>query len=102
MEDAFEVYAIVSEADNRIYVGFTSSFAKRILEHNSGKTKSTKGYRPWKLLYKEKVYGRQNARDREKFYKSGVGKETLRSLRDRRASGSTDKNTCLPAGREVS
>ena len=83
MEDVFEVYAIVSDVDNRIYVGFTSDFNKRILEHNAGKTKSTKGFISWKLLFKEEVYGRQKARDKEKYYKTGIGKEKLKNLRDR-------------------
>ena len=80
MEDTFFVYAIVSEKDNRIYVGFSSDFEKRLKEHNAGKTKSTKGFRPWKLLYKEVIKGRIEARKKEKYYKSGIGKEFLKSL----------------------
>jgi len=32
----YTVYALVSEVDGRIYVGFTSNFEKRIKEHNAG------------------------------------------------------------------
>ena len=42
----FTVYAIKSELDGRIYVGFTDCIERRLKEHNSGKTKSTKGYKP--------------------------------------------------------
>jgi len=52
-------------------------------EHNAGKTQSTKGYRPWKLLYSEVIIGRNNARKKEIYYKSGVGKEFLKSLPNR-------------------
>jgi putative endonuclease len=80
MEDKFFVYALVSAKDKRIYVGFSRDIDKRIYEHNSGKTKSTKGFRPWTLLYFEEVEGRDSARQREKYYKSGIGKEFLKSL----------------------
>ena len=79
--DIYYVYAIKSEVDGRIYVGFSADVEKRLVEHNAGKTKSTKGYRPWKLIFKEKVDGdRMVARNREKYFKSGIGKEFLKSL----------------------
>ncbi|KHJ37024.1 GIY-YIG nuclease superfamily protein [Pedobacter glucosidilyticus] len=80
MEDKFFVYALISAKDKRIYVGFSGDLDKRIHEHNSGKTKSTKGFRPWTLLYFEEVQGRDSARKKEKYYKSGIGKEFLKSL----------------------
>jgi putative endonuclease len=73
----YTVYAIQSEVDQRIYVGFSSNLENRITEHNAGKTKSTKGYRPWKLIYQESQPDRQSARKREKYLKSGVGKEQI-------------------------
>ena len=76
----FTVYAIQSQIDNRIYVGFTENIERRLREHNSGKTVSTKGYKPWKLIYTETAKDRLEARRREKFLKSGVGKEFLRNL----------------------
>ena len=76
----FFVYAIKSQKDGRIYVGFTNDLPKRLEEHNSGKTKSTKGFRPWKLIYSEEIQTREMARKREKYLKSGTGKEFLKSL----------------------
>ncbi|WP_262904782.1 GIY-YIG nuclease family protein [Echinicola marina] len=49
-------------------------------EHNAGRTKSTKGYVPWKLIYKEAAESRVIAREREKYWKSGIGKEKLKNL----------------------
>lgn len=74
------VYAIKSQKDGRIYVGLSSNIKRRILEHNSGYTFSTKGFRPWKLIYKEEVKDRKGARIREKYFKSGFGKELLKSI----------------------
>ena len=47
------VYAIKSVKDGRIYVGMCTDIEVRLKEHNSGKTKSTKGFKPWKLIYNE-------------------------------------------------
>ena len=76
----FIVYAILSLKDQRIYVGMTSDLGKRLREHNAGKTKSTKGYRPWQLIYSESLPLRTEARAREKYLKSGIGKEFLKSM----------------------
>jgi len=74
----FTVYAIKSGLDGRIYVGFTDCLERRLKEHNSGKTKSTKGFVPWKLIFTENCEKREFARIREKYYKSGCGKEYLK------------------------
>ena len=66
--------------DGRIYVGLSSNIERRIFEHNSGYTFSTKGFRAWKLIYKEEVKDRKEARIREKYFKSGFGKELLKSI----------------------
>ncbi len=76
--EIFYVYALQSQVDFRIYVGFTKDLKNRICEHNNGRTKSTKGYRPWVLIYHEIAYSREQARKREKYLKSGCGKEFLK------------------------
>jgi putative endonuclease len=76
----FTVYAIRSEVDGRIYVGFSVDIERRLKEHNSGKTKSTKGFRPWKIFYSENCIDRKSARIREVYLKSGIGKEFLKRL----------------------
>jgi putative endonuclease len=74
------VYAIKSEKDGRIYVGMCVDVEVRLKEHNSGKTKSTKGFVPWRLIFKEDLNNRIEARKREIYLKSGIGKEFLKSL----------------------
>jgi putative endonuclease len=76
--EIFYIYALLSQIDKRIYVGFTKNLQNSINEHNAGKTKSTKGYRPWVLIYYEPAYSRDQARKREKYLKSGCGKEFLK------------------------
>ncbi len=76
----YYIYAIKSLHRNYIYVGMTTNLERRIKQHNNGENKSTKAYKPFELIYKEKVESREEARKREKYLKSGVGKEFLKTL----------------------
>jgi len=76
----FSVYAVKSGKDGRIYIGMSEDPVRRLLEHNRGDTKSTKGYRPWKLIYTKDFESRMGARSEEKRLKSGYGREFLKTL----------------------
>ncbi len=76
----YYVYALSSEIRNYIYVGLSSDLEKRIHAHNSGYERTTKPYRPFKLIYKEEFSTRVEAREREKYFKSTTGKNYLRGL----------------------
>jgi predicted GIY-YIG superfamily endonuclease len=75
-----EVYALFSEGSREIYVGMALNAERRLKEHNSGKNRYTKGLRPWRILKVETFEDWSRARVREKYFKTGVGKEFLRSL----------------------
>ncbi len=72
------VYVLKSINQYRFYVGMTADVENRLKEHNAGRTKSTKGYRPWMLLFTEEFSTRTEARGREKYLKSGIGKEFIK------------------------
>ena len=74
------LYAIRSEINGEIYVGIAKDADLRLREHNGGKNRYTKGLRPWKILYTELLPDWETARKREKYLKSGIGKEFLKSL----------------------
>ncbi|MBT3174010.1 MAG: GIY-YIG nuclease family protein [Lentimicrobiaceae bacterium] len=76
------VYVLKSEIENRLYKGMTNDIDRRVYEHNHGKNKSTKPYRPWKLVYKEEFSTFEEARKRELFFKSGFGREQLKKILD--------------------
>ena len=78
----YYVYAIKSLKDDRIYVGLSKNVDQRIVEHNKGYVKSTRGFLPWILIYQEEVGERIEARKREKYLKSGIGKEFLKLVRE--------------------
>jgi putative endonuclease len=77
----YYVYAIRSYKDRRVYVGMTNNVDRRFLEHNRGFVRSTKSFRPWKLIFCKNVgTSRVVARKFEKYYKSGCGKEILKNI----------------------
>ncbi|MFZ5999285.1 MAG: GIY-YIG nuclease family protein [Bacteroidota bacterium] len=76
----FFVYAISSLSANYIYVGLTDNPERRIGQHNAGHERTTKPYAPFQTLLIESFATRGEARQREKYLKSGVGKEFLRTL----------------------
>jgi len=59
-----------------MYIGVTSDLDKRIMEHKNGLVKSTKGLFI-KLVYKEQIEDKKMAWKREKFLKSGQGREWI-------------------------
>jgi len=75
----FYVYSIKSLIRNYIYIGLTDNYERRIMEHQTGKEKTTKPYKPYKILFIEKFNTRPEARTREKYLKSGIGKEWIKS-----------------------
>ena len=77
----YYVYAIASLSRNYIYVGLTDNIDRRFVEHNTGKNKTTKPYLPFELIFTEEFETRKEARQKEKYLKSGIGKEKLKQLR---------------------
>ena len=80
MESPYYVYAIYSKSRNYIYVGISNNVQRRVNEHNHGYSKTTKPYRPFKLIYEEEFKSRIEARNREKYLKGGSGRKFLRKL----------------------
>ncbi len=74
------VYAIKSLTRNYIYVGMTDDLTRRLNEHNNGENRSTKAYNPFVLVFSENFPDRITERGKEKYLKSGIGKEFLKSL----------------------
>jgi putative endonuclease len=74
------VYVLKSLKDNKRYIGMSSDLERRIVEHNNGLVKSTKNRRPLELVYFEKFETKTEAMRREKFFKSGRGREFLKSI----------------------
>jgi putative endonuclease len=61
----FYVYILQSIKDGQIYIGYSNNLRRRIEEHNSGKNKSTKYRKPFKLVYYEAYQSQVDAKNRE-------------------------------------
>jgi len=75
----FYTYILISEKNKRHYYGSTQDLDNRLKKHNSGKVRSTKGYRPWKIHYYETYSTRSEAFQREMFFKTLEGRKWLKS-----------------------
>ena len=77
VDDKYYVYVIRSKIRKYKYVGITNNVERRISEHNQGKEKTTRSYIPFETILIEVYKTRIEARKREKYLKSGIGKEWL-------------------------
>jgi len=66
----YSIYVLWSVKLKKRYTGCTENLEKRILEHNAGKQRSTRGGIPWNLLYIENYNTLSEARKRESYLKS--------------------------------
>ena len=67
------VYFLKSKKKERFYIGCTKDLEKRLREHNSGKTKSTKPYVPWEMFHSEEFVDKKDAYKREWYLKHPKG-----------------------------
>jgi putative endonuclease len=74
----YSVYVLVSASRRRTYVGQTQDLSSRLQMHNRGHVRSTRGDRPWELLFSESCESRGAAMKVEKYYKSHAGRKKLR------------------------
>ena len=74
----FTVYILYSPKYNKTYVGFTSDLDARIQSHNELATKGwTLKFRPWTLIHTEQFDTKKDAMNREKWFKTGVGRDSI-------------------------
>ncbi|MBI1971520.1 MAG: GIY-YIG nuclease family protein, partial [Candidatus Wildermuthbacteria bacterium] len=74
----FYVYVLQGK-DKRWYTGSTNDLRKRFNQHNSNEVRSTKNRGPLKLIYYEACLNEHDARSREIYLKSGMGKRFLKN-----------------------
>jgi putative endonuclease len=74
------VYVLKSLKDKNIYIGISENPEGRLLQHNKGMTRSTRLRRPFEIIYREESKSRVEARKREKYLKSGIGREFLKKF----------------------
>lgn len=75
----FYTYILKSEKSGRRYTGYTNDLRKRLKQHNDGKSAWTKKDMSWKVIYYEACLNKDDARSREIYLKSGIGKRYLKN-----------------------
>ena len=67
-------YILLSSKSHIFYYRYTSDLKNRLKLHNGGKVFSTKPHIPWKLAWYGSFQNEQEAKDFERYLKSGSGK----------------------------
>ena len=76
----YYTYILLSEKDNKLYIGYSSNLKQRIKEHMAGNVFATKGRLPVKLIFYEAFLSQEDALRREKYFKTDPGKRSLHLL----------------------
>ena len=71
------VYVLQSQSDHGLYIGYSASLRRRLQEHQVGLAFATSFRGPWQLIYYEAYVEELDARGREEFLKSGLGRKLL-------------------------
>ena len=73
-------YVLQSKQDKKLYTGCTNDLRTRFKLHNDGKVPATKFRRPLILIYYEAYMNKNDAFEREKWLKSGWGRNYLKKV----------------------
>lgn len=76
------VYILRNKSRSFLYTGYSSDIERRIESHNVGNNRTTKKYLPLELIYYEAYCNESDARKRERFLKSGRGRDVIRKQLD--------------------
>ena len=75
------VYILYSPSSGKTYTGYSNDMVRRLSEHNITEVKGfTLRYRPWVLIHTESFEDNSDAVRRERFYKSGQGREIVKTI----------------------
>ena len=75
----YYVYILQSLKSKKWYTGSTNDLRKRFKDHQKNLSSYTKGRGPFKLIYYEASLHEEDARVRERYLKTGMGKRYLKN-----------------------
>ncbi|WP_394701034.1 GIY-YIG nuclease family protein [uncultured Acetobacteroides sp.] len=78
--ETFWVYILYSAKLDRYYIGSTGDLARRLVEHERGKTAYSRQGSPWVLKYSETYSSRSEAYCREMEMKGWKSRKRIESL----------------------
>ncbi len=71
---------VIQSIEGFLYIGSTTDLEKRMYQHRNHLAGWTKRGTEWRLVYKEEYKTYSEARKRETWMKTGVGREYLKKL----------------------
>jgi putative endonuclease len=74
------VYILFSRKDFRLYIGFSTNLEARVKKHNSGGNISTANRIPLELIFCEFYLFEEDARKREMYFKTTMGKKAIKLM----------------------
>lgn len=74
------VYILFSQKDFLLYIGFSTNIEARVKKHNSGGNISTANRIPLELIFCEYYLFEEDARKREKYFKTTMGKKAIKLM----------------------
>ena len=76
----WHVYILQSGKSGRFYFGSCWDPAQRLVDHNCGQTKSTRGRGPWSIVHLEEFATKAEAEARERRIKSWKSHRSIQEL----------------------
>jgi len=83
-------YVLRGASQDYLYKGACRDLSKRMKDHRAGRVSRTKNRRPLTLVYFEYCADFSQARKRENYLKSGIGREFLSQILKREPPDATD------------
>ena len=71
-------YVLHFRKNGKLYCGFTSNLKKRIIDHRVGNSEFTSRNGDFDLIFYEAYKNEKDAREAERYFKTGHGREVLR------------------------
>ena len=75
----YYTYIIESSVSKKWYIGHTNDIERRLIEHNSGQNKSTKGKGLWKLIFLSRFNNNLDANKFELKLKKITNKDFIKT-----------------------
>ena len=76
----YVVYVLRSTSTGKLYIGQSGDLPRRLLEHELGLARYSRGRGPWEMIFTEEYAMRAEAMRRERFLKSGQGRTYLKYI----------------------
>lgn len=74
------VVYVIQNNQGKKYTGYSNNIEKRLMQHNSGITKSTRYGENWELIYSKEFDLKRDAILFEKYLKTGKGRDYLKLI----------------------